>query len=146
MADRSPYPSEQADKFIVRLPDGMRDRIATAAKSNNRTMNAEIVARLEESFEVMSEAKQVLAYLRDKDKEHAALIEKVKKSNEEADAAEKKYEEAVEYAKRQYEAARDEFKRKTAALQTDKNPETTYYGGPLILPSPYDVTIKPRPK
>lgn len=39
-----------SDKFIVRLPDGMRDRIAAAARENNRTMNAEVVARLEASF------------------------------------------------------------------------------------------------
>jgi uncharacterized membrane protein YccC len=43
-------PSQIADKYIVRLPDGMRDRIAEAAKANNRSMNAEIVARLEASF------------------------------------------------------------------------------------------------
>lgn len=32
------------------MPDGLRDRIADAAKANNRSMNAEIVARLEQSF------------------------------------------------------------------------------------------------
>lgn len=36
---------------MLRLPDGMRDRIAEAAKAANRSMNAEIVARLEASFE-----------------------------------------------------------------------------------------------
>lgn len=51
MADRSQYPSEQADKFVVRFPDGMRDRIAEAAKAAGRSMNAEIVARLEASFD-----------------------------------------------------------------------------------------------
>jgi plasmid stability protein len=40
------------DKFILRLPDGMRDRIKVAAENNNRSMNAEIVARLEASFGV----------------------------------------------------------------------------------------------
>jgi muconolactone delta-isomerase len=40
------YPSEKADRFMVRLPDGMRDRLKEAAKANNRTMNAEVVARL----------------------------------------------------------------------------------------------------
>lgn len=44
-------PSRDLDKFIVRLPDGMRDKISKAADENKRTMNAEIVARLEESFE-----------------------------------------------------------------------------------------------
>lgn len=50
MADKQPFPSQQQDRFIVRLPDGMRSRIAQAAKDNNRSMNAEIVARLMESF------------------------------------------------------------------------------------------------
>lgn len=35
---------------MIRLPDGMRDRIREAAEQNNRSMNAEIVARLEETF------------------------------------------------------------------------------------------------
>lgn len=47
---RSEYPSEQSDKFLVRLPDGMRDSLKAAAESNNRSMNAEIVSRLEGSF------------------------------------------------------------------------------------------------
>lgn len=44
-------PSRTAEQFVVRFPDGMRDRIAEAAKQNNRSMNAEIVARLHRSFE-----------------------------------------------------------------------------------------------
>lgn len=47
---KSTFPSDAADKYVVRLPDGMRDRIAEAAKANNRTMNAEIVARLQTTF------------------------------------------------------------------------------------------------
>ncbi|WP_028310992.1 Arc family DNA-binding protein [Derxia gummosa] len=47
--DQKP-PSRTAEQFVVRFPDGMRDRIAEAAKANNRSMNAEIVARLEASF------------------------------------------------------------------------------------------------
>ncbi len=50
MAERDPYPSEKQERFIVRLPDGMRDRIKAAAEANNRSMNAEIVARIEASF------------------------------------------------------------------------------------------------
>lgn len=42
---------QNADKYIVRFPDGMRDRIADAAKASNRSMNAEIVARLQRTFE-----------------------------------------------------------------------------------------------
>jgi hypothetical protein len=40
----------ESDKFMLRLPDGMRERIAEFARQNGRSMNAEIVARLEGSF------------------------------------------------------------------------------------------------
>ncbi len=43
-------PSRDQSKFIIRFPEGMRERIAEAAKMNNRSMNAEIVARLGDSF------------------------------------------------------------------------------------------------
>jgi hypothetical protein len=43
-------PVRDQDKVMLRLPDGMRERLKEAAKSNTRSMNAEIVARLEESF------------------------------------------------------------------------------------------------
>ncbi len=48
---RKPYPSEEQDRFMVRLPDGMRELVSQAATKNKRTMNAEIVARLERSFQ-----------------------------------------------------------------------------------------------
>ena len=38
------------DKFMLRLPDGMRDRIKAAAEANNRSMNSEILAVLEEKY------------------------------------------------------------------------------------------------
>ncbi len=37
-----------SDKFIIRLPDGMRDRIKTDAEQHGRTMNAEIIAKLQD--------------------------------------------------------------------------------------------------
>lgn len=43
-------PSQQLEKFIIRLPDGMRERIKAAADANNRSMNAEIVATLDERY------------------------------------------------------------------------------------------------
>ena len=46
----SDFPSRGLDKFVLRLPDGMRDKIGAAARNNRRTMTAEIVARLELSF------------------------------------------------------------------------------------------------
>jgi len=49
-------PSPDKERFIVRLPDGMRDQIRAAAHANNRTMTAEIVARLRWSFEAAPDA------------------------------------------------------------------------------------------
>lgn len=54
MLRRMTEPRDQ-NKFIVRMPDGMRDRIRDAAVTNKRSMNAEIIARLEASFEDSSE-------------------------------------------------------------------------------------------
>ncbi|KAB8060443.1 Arc family DNA-binding protein [Janthinobacterium sp. FT14W] len=47
--------AQDSDKYIVRFPDGMRDRIAAAAKANNRSMNAEIVKCLEWALNVIGE-------------------------------------------------------------------------------------------
>lgn len=43
------------NRFLVRMPPGMREQIAVIAAQNNRSMNAEIVARLEASLEVEAE-------------------------------------------------------------------------------------------
>ena len=40
----------ESDKFMLRLPDGMRDQLKAVAAENGRSMNAEIVIRLERSF------------------------------------------------------------------------------------------------
>ncbi|WP_419737527.1 Arc family DNA-binding protein [Pseudomonas sp. COR18] len=42
--------SRTADKFVVRLPDGLRDLIAEVAASNGRSMNSEIISRLKGSI------------------------------------------------------------------------------------------------
>lgn len=49
------------DQYMLRLPDGMRDRIAELAKASGRSMNAEIVARLERSLETDEETENALA-------------------------------------------------------------------------------------
>lgn len=46
------YNSRTADKFVVRLPDGLRGRIFDVAASNRRSMNSEIIHRLERSIAV----------------------------------------------------------------------------------------------
>lgn len=42
--------SRDADKFVVRLPDGFRDQIAGLAKASERSMNSEIIVRLKQSI------------------------------------------------------------------------------------------------
>lgn len=61
-------PSRKQDQFIVRLPDGMRERIKSAAEANNRSMNAEIVATLEEKYPAPDPKQAIIARV-------AALIE-----------------------------------------------------------------------
>jgi hypothetical protein len=53
MAPRGDYPSSKQDQYMARLPDGMRDALKAAADANNRSMNAEIVARLEAGGETL---------------------------------------------------------------------------------------------
>lgn len=45
-------PSRDADKYILRLPAGMRDRIRERAVANRRSMNAEIVHYLDRALDV----------------------------------------------------------------------------------------------
>lgn len=47
--------AQTQDKFIIRLPDGMRDQIKAAADAGGRTMTAEIIARLQMTFDTRAE-------------------------------------------------------------------------------------------
>jgi len=47
----SKRPGRGADQFIVRLPDGMRDRIANLSRHKGRSMNTEIVDALEKHLD-----------------------------------------------------------------------------------------------
>lgn len=47
------------DKYVIRFPDGMRDQLKEAAKENNRSLNAEIIARLEAYEQMRINSKQV---------------------------------------------------------------------------------------
>lgn len=44
-----------ADKYIVRFPNGMRDRIRQQAKANRRSMNSEIVHVLDRALAAENE-------------------------------------------------------------------------------------------
>lgn len=37
------YSSRTADKFVVRFPDGMRERLAEMARANHRSMNSDVI-------------------------------------------------------------------------------------------------------
>ncbi len=56
---------EELDKFVVRLPDGMRELIADKAKEQRRSMNMEIIQRLVDSFEADVELQRLQAALDD---------------------------------------------------------------------------------
>jgi Arc-like DNA binding domain len=40
-----------ADKYVLRMPDGMRDKITELAKANGRSMNAEMVFMLQQAID-----------------------------------------------------------------------------------------------
>lgn len=42
--------SARAEKFVVRFPPGMRDWVAVASINAHRSMNAEVIARLQHSM------------------------------------------------------------------------------------------------
>ncbi|MER8846791.1 Arc family DNA-binding protein [Mesorhizobium australicum] len=58
--DEQKYPSQLAERFQVRLPNGMRDRIAQSAERNGRSMNAEIVQALDQFFPPEPSIEQIL--------------------------------------------------------------------------------------
>jgi ABC-type multidrug transport system fused ATPase/permease subunit len=61
---------------MLRLPDGMRDRIAEVAKANGRSMNAEIVGRLQDSLDGgLDEAKSISADQRETLEKQNSMIE-----------------------------------------------------------------------
>lgn len=47
------FPSEEQERFIVLMPEGMRDQLKHEADRNKRSMNAEIVWRLSQSFSAL---------------------------------------------------------------------------------------------
>lgn len=47
-SERAP---QLADKYVLRMPDGMRDKITEMAKANGRSMNAEIVLILQQALD-----------------------------------------------------------------------------------------------
>jgi hypothetical protein len=48
MATKLSTKTKRLDQFMLRLPDGMRDKLAKMAEANGRSMNAEILSALEQ--------------------------------------------------------------------------------------------------
>ncbi|MDE9557662.1 Arc family DNA-binding protein [Xenorhabdus bovienii] len=45
------YPSQEMDRFNVRMPTGMRDEITKIAEKNGRSMNTEIIMMLQDGID-----------------------------------------------------------------------------------------------
>lgn len=45
------YPSEKADRFMLRLPEGLRECIKDRAGANERSMNSEIIYLIRKGIE-----------------------------------------------------------------------------------------------
>ena len=61
--------SRVQDKIVIRLPDGLRPEIAAIASRNQRSMNGEIINRLERSLAlelVLDQKNRVIAQLLDR--------------------------------------------------------------------------------
>jgi predicted DNA-binding protein len=71
--------SRESDKFILRLPDGMRERLSQVAESQGRTMNAVVVGALAEYLENTESLESQLAGI---EKAILALTDKVSEQNE----------------------------------------------------------------
>lgn len=46
----SKFPSQEMDRFNIRLPSGMREAIAERAKENGRSMNTELIFIIDEAL------------------------------------------------------------------------------------------------
>lgn len=64
--------SRDQDKFVLRMPDGLRPEISDAASTNDRSMNSEIIFRLNRTIELETQ-------LADKDKIIRNLLNLIEK-------------------------------------------------------------------
>jgi hypothetical protein len=63
------------DKFMLRLPDGMRDRIKAAAEANQRSMNSEIVTTLLKAYPDPNVTRDMMAFVAAWLREHAIQVD-----------------------------------------------------------------------
>lgn len=92
-------PTRDQNKYVIRMPEGMRDKIREAAEANNRSMNAEIVSRLESSFQsVMAQIKEA-----NRDNPMNDLVAAIRANADEARRTREIIEELVEEARKRNE-------------------------------------------
>lgn len=48
---RPKYPSDMKAQFMLRLPQGLHEKVMTEAEKNGRSMNSEIVSQLERCYQ-----------------------------------------------------------------------------------------------
>lgn len=75
--------------YNLRLPPELKDKIAESAKELNRSMNADIVARLEQSFEKpitneyeVNDLRELLKQTIENNKKYFQMIEELLKKSE----------------------------------------------------------------
>jgi len=75
--------------YNLRLPQELKDKIAASAKELNRSMNADIVARLEQSFEEpitseheVNDLRELLKQSIENNKKYFQMIEELLKKSE----------------------------------------------------------------
>ncbi|TBG20637.1 Arc family DNA-binding protein [Rhizobium johnstonii] len=66
--------SRDSFKFMLRLPDELREKLKVAADASGRSVTAEILARLEDTFVVESYAESLEIYGVKSDLERASKI------------------------------------------------------------------------
>jgi hypothetical protein len=64
MARKKPaVPAHDLDRIIVRLPPGMRDKVAALADANSRSLTAEVVAALDKHLKSADRITQIELWL-----------------------------------------------------------------------------------
>lgn len=54
------YNSREAEKFVVRMPDGLRERVAERAEHEGRSMNSVVVRAVEHALEAKDRLETML--------------------------------------------------------------------------------------
>lgn len=65
---RGEYPSAKQDQFVLRFPDGLRDRIKSEASRNGRSLNAELVFRLDAFDHLTDQVEGLIKDLENRDR------------------------------------------------------------------------------